>query len=158
MLWADAGHADFTEWPQDFMGYDFGVYIHAGVWHNQVVQDPYPALIKDAITQAADRGMMHNGLVNGQNFKPFILNLEASAQALWNPYTFEPERYYQQWTTRYFGAEASAGAVQSFKRLHQAHGPIRGYRDVTKTQQKILKKLLQGTPQAINQDANPTSP
>ena len=42
MIWADYGVADFREWPTDLKGYDFGLYIHAGVWLNHVMQDPHP--------------------------------------------------------------------------------------------------------------------
>lgn len=148
ILWADNGYADFGGWPEDQKGYPFGVYLHAGVWHNQVVQDPYPDLIQQALGEAAERGMTHNALVNGQSFKPFILNLEASARALWNPLEFDPERFYHEWTSRYFGTAASKDVVKVLKLLHEANGPVAGYRDVTKASQKIMKNLVQGIQQS----------
>ncbi|MCW8925977.1 MAG: glycosyl hydrolase 115 family protein [Xanthomonadales bacterium] len=144
VLWADAGYAEFGGWPSDPKGYAMGIYIHAGVWHNQVVQDPYPARLARAFRDAAARGMTNNALVNGQSFKPFILNLEAAALAMWNPDLFDPEQFYRDWTRRYFGPAASEAAVQSFKRLHAAHQHIPGYRDVTKASQKILRALSEG--------------
>ena len=146
VLWADSGYAEFGGWPTDLKGYPMGIYIHAGVWHNQVVQDPYPARIGDAFREAAARGMTYNALVNGQSFKPFILNLEAAAQAMWNPESFDGGAFYQEWTTRYFGAAAAEATIESLELLHKAHGEEFGYRDITRSGRRILRNLKDENP------------
>ena len=144
MLWADYGVADFQEWPENKLGYNFGIYIHAGVWQNQVVQDPYPDLIKKATLEAVSRKMNHNYLVNGQSFKNFILNLEACARASWNPESFNPDAFYKEWTTRYFGAPASAEVVQSMQMLHQANGPMGGFQMIMAKTVSLLDNIEKG--------------
>nr|WP_294898203.1 glycosyl hydrolase 115 family protein [uncultured Pedobacter sp.] len=151
MLWADYGVADFRDWPKDLQGYNFGIYIHAGVWQNQVTQNPYPALIKSASLEAVKRKMDHNYLVNGQSFKPFILNLAACAKVAWNPQTFDADEFYKDWTTTYFGKTASAKAIKSLKTTHLANQPVGGFREIMgKTvtildQLKANKQILQAT-------------
>jgi hypothetical protein len=147
MLWADHGFADFQEWPEEFKGYPFGVYIHAGVWKNQVVQDPYPGLIRDALLEAHQRGLSQNVLVNGQSFKPFLLNLEASARAAWDPQHFDPEAFYLEWSSRTFGSSAAPMAVASFKALHEAHQGVLGFREITKNIRRTLRRLNEELPQ-----------
>ena len=150
MLWADNGFAEIEEWPARHKGYAFGVYLHAGVWKNQVVQDPYPHRIKEALSEAVSRGMVENVLVNGQNFKPFILNLEACARAAWDPDGFEADVYYKDWTSRYFGQAASSLVVKSLEMLHKVHEYSVGFRDVTKASENILKKLDQSKAETEN--------
>ncbi len=143
MLWADEGFAQFSEWPRRKKAYDFGIYLHAGVWKNQVVQDPYPDRLKASAQNAVSRGMTENILVNGQSFKPFILNLEAAARVAWDPIRFDGVAFYEEWTTRYFGPKASAPAVQSFKLLSEAHHYAVGFQEVMKSSQKILDHIEQ---------------
>jgi hypothetical protein len=143
LLWADDGFAKFEEWPSRLRAYTFGIYVHAGVWKNQVVQDPYPQRIKEVVDEAVVRGMTANILVNGQNFKPFIFNLEAYARAAWAPERFDADAFYLEWTSRYFGEAASSLSVESLKLLHQAHDYSIGFREVTKASEKILKNLNQ---------------
>jgi len=121
MMWADAGYATYSEWPSDYKGHDFGIYIHAGYFLNHVMQDPYPDLIAESTREAVRRGMTDNYFVNGQDFKHFILNLEAAARASWSPDTFDPEAFYLEWTGRYFGEQAAPEIVRSLKALHRSH-------------------------------------
>ncbi len=143
MLWADHGFAEFGDWPEETprRKYDFGIYIHAGVWKNHVLQDPYPGRIKEASLEAMQREMTSCYLVNGQDFKHFILNLEACALAAWDPVQFDPEQFYTDWTSRYFSHQASGCIIESLKLLHKAHQPVGGYRDITAMIETILKNL-----------------
>ena len=102
MLWADNYGGDFKEWPSDKQGYDFGLYIHAGIWLNHVIQDPLVHQLSEAINEGVRRGMTNNILVNGQDFKHFILNLEVSAKVAWDAEGFDPAKFYTDWTVSLF--------------------------------------------------------
>lgn len=141
MLWADNGHADFREFPKDLKGYTFGIYIHAGVWYNNVTQSPYPDKIKEAALTGIARGMTHNFLVNGQTFKNFLLNLTACGQCAWDPVSFDPEVFYKQWTTRYFGANVSEDVVKILKLTYTANEPIGGFRNTMNTTVQLLNQM-----------------
>ena len=150
MLWADGGYANYSEWPEDFKGHEFGVYIHAGYYLNHVMQDPYPGRIKEATLEAVRRGMTANYFVNGQDFKHFILNLEACARAAWDPGGFDPDAFYLEWTARYFGAEAAPVVVQSLKALHEASAAAGGFTKVMDKTDDILSMLRFMTPQKVD--------
>ncbi len=139
--WADNGYAVFSGWPEDFKGHKFGIYVHAGFFLNHVLQDPYPDRIKKVAVEAMDRGMTSNFFVNGQDFRHFILNLEACGRAAWDPAGFDPEAFYSEWTTRYFGAEASPAIVDSLKALHSANAVAGGYAKITGETVKLLDSL-----------------
>ena len=102
MIWADYGVADFREWPTDLKGYDFGLYIHAGVWLNHVMQDPHPKEIFAASEQGYTRAMNNYYLVNGQDFRHFILNIEATARASFGSDDVDGDNFYQNFVGRYF--------------------------------------------------------
>jgi hypothetical protein len=144
MLWADYYGGDFREWPQDHKGYDFGIYVHAGIWLNHVIQDPLVHQISTAINEAVDRGMTNNIFVNGQDFKHFILNLEVCARLAWDPKGFYPEAFYTEWTSRYFGEKASPFVVNSLKLLNEAHNMLAGYKDITTFSVTTLNNLEKG--------------
>ena len=141
MLWADHGYANFNEFPDDFKGYDFGVYIHAGVWKNNVTQSPYPNLIKDGVMDAIKNNATNNILVNGQTFKDFLLNISACAACAWGPVSFDPEQFYTNWTTRYFGEDVSAKTVEVLKLTYDANVPIGGFRNTIKATENLLKNM-----------------
>jgi len=141
MLWADNGYAVYDVWPSDFKGHKFGIYVHAGYFLNHVMQDPYPDRIKNVSMEAARRGMTHNYFVNGQDFKHFILNIEACAMAAWSPEKFDPDAFYLEWTGRYFGKKAAPKIVESLKALHAAHEKAGGYAFITGNTVKTLEML-----------------
>lgn len=141
MLWADHGFANFNDFPADFKGYDFGVYIHAGVWKNNVTQSPYPNLIKDGVMDAIKNNATSNILVNGQTFKDFLLNISASAACAWDPDSFDPEQFYTNWTSRYFGENISEKTVEVLKLTYEANVPIGGFRNTMKATEKLLKRM-----------------
>jgi hypothetical protein len=150
LLWADNGYAQFGSWPDDLRGYKFGIYVHAGYYLNHVMQDPYPDRIKEVSVQAADRGMTYNYFINGQDFKHFILNLEACARAAWDPYSFDPEKFYIEWTSRYFGEKAAPTIVESLKALHEASAAPGGFTKIMDTSDEILLKLHYLTTERID--------
>jgi len=131
MVWADDGYGRIPEWPDDFRGYDFGIYMHAGFYLNHVMQDPYPARIKDTTMEAVKRDMDLYYFVNGQDFKHFLLNLEACARAAWDPDGYNPEEFYHEWTSRYFGNEAAPTIIESLKSLHKASDLAGGFTGMT---------------------------
>lgn len=125
MVWSDDGYGRYPGWPADFKGHEFGIYIHAGFWRNHVIQDPYPDRIGASFREAQSRKMTRYVNVNGQDFKHFILNLEAAGRAAWDPQAFDANTFYDEWLTRYFGP-AAATTRQSLEALHQAHDIIGG--------------------------------
>jgi hypothetical protein len=64
--------------------------------------------------------------INGQQCRPFILNIEAFARIANDPVSFNGEDFYKEWTERYFG-EASTYAINAMKMLHKAHFGNSGY-------------------------------
>jgi len=141
ILWADHGYANFNEFTDDFKGYDFGVYIHAGVWKNNVTQSPYPNLIKEGVMDAIKNNATSNILVNGQTFKDFLLNISACAACAWDPVSFDPEQFYSSWTSRYFGEHVSEKTVEVLKLTYEDNVPIGGFRNTMKATEKLLKKM-----------------
>ncbi len=144
MIWADNGYARYPDWPGDWKGHQFGIYIHAGFWKNQTVQDPYPDRIGKSTREAYQRGMTANYLVNGQSFKNFILNLEAAGRAAWDPAGFDGEKFYLEWAGRYFGKEAAPEIVKSLKALHSANEKAAGYENLTSNTKVLLNLLSKG--------------
>ena len=144
MLWADYYGGDFREWPEDQKGYDFGIYVHAGIWLNHVIQDPLVHQISAAVNEAVDRGMTNNIFVNGQDFKHFILNLEVCSRLAWDPKGFDPDAFYKEWTSRYFGKKASPLVINSLKLLNEAHTALAGYKDITTASVRTLNSIQKG--------------
>ncbi|WP_155601162.1 glycosyl hydrolase 115 family protein, partial [Zobellia amurskyensis] len=128
VAWSDHGFGDFEHLPNTTDGYSFGTYMHAGYWLNHTVHNPYPekveTVMKDMFhTYDADKFC----LVNGQNFRPFLLNLEAYSEVCNNPDNFEASSFYQEWTKRYFNDSSSQHAIASMKSLHEAQKERIGY-------------------------------
>lgn len=128
IAWSDHGFGDFKHLPNDTKGYQFGTYMHAGYWSNHTVHNPYPNKVETVM-----KGMFQNYgadkycLVNGQNFRPFLLNLEAYSAVCNNPDAFNGDTFYKTWTQRYFNNEAAKHAVSSMKFLHKAQVGRKGY-------------------------------
>lgn len=128
VLWSDHGFGDFAHLPNTTDEYEFGTYMHAGYWKNHTVHDPYPNKVGTVMMEMftkydADKFC----LVNGQNFRPFLLNLEAYSAVCNNPDVFNGDDFYKTWTERYFSAEVSEHAISSMKLLHKAQPERKGY-------------------------------
>ncbi|MHA7943829.1 glycosyl hydrolase 115 family protein [Formosa sp. 3Alg 14/1] len=128
VLWSDHGFGEFDHLPNTTDGYDFGTYMHAGYWLNHTVHNPYPNRVESVMNEMfnsynADKFC----LVNGQNFRPFLLNLEAYSAFCYDPETFDGDRFYESWTARYFNKEEAKHAVSSMKLLHEAQEGRKGY-------------------------------
>ena len=128
IAWSDDGWGGFTSLPGDTKGYKFGTYMHAGFWKNHTVHDPYPEKIDSSMKMMVNKYQaIHYWEINGQQFRPFLLNIEAFAAAANNPGLFDGDHFYKEWTERYFGPGAAAFAVQSMKKLHEAQFNNVGY-------------------------------
>jgi hypothetical protein len=128
VVWCDDGFGDFDHLPKSTKGYDFGTYMHAGFWKNHTVHNPYPMKV-DIIMKKMfnDYGADKYCQVNGQNFRPFLFNLEAYSEVCNNPAEFNGENFYKSWTKRYFSEKAAKYAVESMKVLHKAQVGRNGY-------------------------------
>jgi hypothetical protein len=123
MAWPNDGWGNCKDFPSDKRGYAFGCYMHAGFWLNHVVQDPYPERIAESMRELlVDHGANHYVLVNGQTFRHFLLNLEAYSRAVADPAYFDGNNFYREFTTRYFGPQASRAAIAALRLLHEVSG------------------------------------
>ncbi|MCM4156913.1 glycosyl hydrolase 115 family protein [Gramella sp. AN32] len=128
VLWSDHGFGEFEYLPNTTDGYNFGTYMHAGYWLNHTVHNPYPEKVETVMKDMFQNyGADNYCLVNGQNFRPFLLNLEAYSAVCNNPQTFNGDDFYTSWTERYFNKEAAQHAVSSMKWLHKAQVGRKGY-------------------------------
>jgi len=119
--WSDDGWGGFGNFPAQTKGYKFGTYMHAGFWKNHTIHDPYPEKIDSIMKLMVNKYQAtHFWEINGQQFRPFLLNIEAFSAAANNPETFDGEVFYKEWTERYFGEKAAGFAVKSMKKLHEA--------------------------------------
>lgn len=146
MVLADRINGDIGTLPNNLHGYDFGLYLHAGVWLNHVVQDPIPARLGDAIRRGHAAGLDHYLFVNGQDFKHFLLGLEAASRAAWEPEHFDGAQFQREWASRYFGAalaEAADTSLNALRTAHEANGAYGleygGYRLVTERVNQLLR-------------------
>ena len=121
IAWSDDGWGGFGNLPVKTKGYGFGTYMHAGFWKNHTVHDPYPEKIDSVMKMMVNRYQANKYWeINGQQFRPFLLNLEAFSVMANNPETFDGNAFYREWTERYFGEKAAVFAVLSMKKLHEA--------------------------------------
>ena len=128
IAWSDDGWGGFNSLPEKTKGYKFGTYMHAGYWKNHTIHDPYPEKIDTVMKMMINRFQAINFWeINGQQFRPFLLNIEAYATIANNPDAFNGEAFYREWTTRYFGEKAAVYAVRSMKKLHEAQLDKVGY-------------------------------
>ncbi len=128
IVWSDDGFGDFEYLPVSTRGYEFGTYMHAGFWKNHTVHNPYPMKV-DTIMKKMFRnyGADKYCQVNGQNFRPFLINLEAYSQVCNQPAVFNGDDFYKKWTERYFSSDAAWWAVESMKILHRVQEGRNGY-------------------------------
>jgi hypothetical protein len=128
IAWSDDGWGGFSILPESTKGYEFGTYMHAGFWKNHTVHDPYPEKIDSTMKMMCDSFQANKYWeINGQQFRPFLLNIEAFADLACNPNVFDYEAFYNKWTNRYFGEKAAVFAVNSMKKLHEAQFDNVGY-------------------------------
>jgi hypothetical protein len=128
IAWSDDGWGGFSTLPESTKGYKFGTYMHAGFWKNHTIHDPYPEKIDTVMKMMVNKFQAtHYWEINGQQFRPFLLNLEAFSVAADSPGNFDGELFYKEWTERYFGKEAAVFAVNSMKKLHEAQSGKIGY-------------------------------
>lgn len=103
VAWSDDGYAEFEVLPEDTDGLQFGTYMHAGFWKNHTVSHPYPHTIDTSMSLMFDT---YNAtaycMVNGQQFRPFILNIEAFSEVCRDPTAYSGDRFYEEWLKRYF--------------------------------------------------------
>ena len=128
VLWSDHGFGEFEHLPNTTDGYDFGTYMHAGYWLNHTVHNPYPEKVELVMKEMFQKYEADKYcLVNGQNFRPFLLNLVAYSEVCNNPDTFNADAFYKEWTEQYFTPKAAEHAVQSMKWLSEAQEGRKGY-------------------------------
>ncbi|MEZ5104982.1 MAG: glycosyl hydrolase 115 family protein [Draconibacterium sp.] len=126
--WSDDGWGGFAVLPETTKGYSFGTYMHAGFWKNHTIHDPYPEKIDSVMKLMVNKFQANRYWeINGQQFRPFLLNIEAFAEAAGNPEAFNGDLFYSEWTKRYFGEKASPFAINSMKKLHEAQFGKVGY-------------------------------
>ncbi|KAA9041188.1 hypothetical protein FW778_03900 [Ginsengibacter hankyongi] len=128
VVWSDDGYGDFNSLPASTKGYHFGTYMHAGFWKNHTVHDPYPEKIDSVLSYMLKRYNAKSYIdVNGQTFRPFLLNLEAFGDWAYDPHAFNGERFYHAWAVNYFGKVCAPFAMSSMKALHRAQFARNGY-------------------------------
>ncbi len=131
IAWSDDGFGRFKYLPEDTRGYKFGTYMHAGYWKNHDVLDTYPGVVDEIMTMMYDKyDATHYMEVNGQTFRPFLLNIEAYAQSAILGSEFDGEAFYQEWATRYFGHQSASNVVNALKHLHEANQRRIGYVEI----------------------------
>ncbi len=127
IAWCDDGFGGFKYLPEDTKGYNFGTYMHAGFWLNHTIHNPYPEKIDSIMKMMDDKyGANQYYEINGQQFRPFLLNIEAFAKIAESPANFNSEQFYKNWTARYF-KEAAPYAVKAMQKLHEAQFNNSGY-------------------------------
>lgn len=129
IAWADDGFGDFEYLPETTDGYRFGTYMHAGFWLNHTVHNPYPDKVETKMEKMFnDYGAYEYCMVNGQTFRPFLLNIEAYSDVCHNPDMFSAEQFYKEWSQRYFDKNTTVHAIKSMKLLNKAQSVNRiGY-------------------------------
>jgi len=146
IAWSDDGFGRFKYLPKDTRGYKFGTYMHAGYWKNHDVLDTYPELVDEIMTMMFEKyDATHYMEVNGQTFRPFLLNIEAYAQAAILGSEFDGQAFYLQWATRYFGEAAAHDVVSALKQLHEANERRIGYVEIL-WQVKNMQAFLANEP------------
>jgi len=128
VAWSDDGYAGFKQYPESTKGYQFGTYMHAGFWKNHTVAHPYPEQI-DTIMKKMFSEYQATAYceVNGQTFRPFLLNLEAFSEVCNTPEDYSGEGFYHQWAKRYFAKDQVAEAIAVMQLWDKASFGEAGY-------------------------------
>jgi len=128
IAWSNNGWVNFDYLPENTRGYNFGTYMHAGFWLNHTIHDPCPVKIDSVMKKMVnDYGANKYCMVNGQQFRPFLINIEAFSKMADNVNGFNGEVFYTDWAIRYFGKTAAKYAISSMKKLHEAQFNNVGY-------------------------------
>ena len=128
IAWSDDGYSGFEYWPEDTRGYRFGTYMHAGFWKNHTVADPYPERIDTVMHKMFDEySATAYCEVNGQQFRPFLLNIEAFSEVCKDPDSFTGSGFYQTWLDRYFPDSLQKDAIRIMHDWHLASFGKEGY-------------------------------
>ena len=128
IAWSDDGYADFEYYPKSTKGYQFGTYMHAGFWKNHTVAAPYPGQIEAIMKKMfAEYKATEYCEVNGQQFRPFLLNLEAFSEVCRDPESFTGEGFYDQWASRYFEDSLKTEALHVMNLWEKASFGKEGY-------------------------------
>ena len=128
IAWSDDGYAGFKHYPTSTKGYQFGTYMHAGFWKNHTIGHPYPEQI-DTIMHRMFREYNATSYcqVNGQQFRPFLLNIEAFSEVCRAPDTYTGIRFYQTWASRYFDKELTKEVIELMQFWDKASFGKTGY-------------------------------
>lgn len=128
VAWSDDGYSRFKYWPDSTKGYQFGTYMHAGFWKNHTVSDPYPHRIDSIMNKMFER---YNATsycqVNGQQFRQFLVNLEAFSEVCRDPKTYSGDIFYKRWAKRYFPNALTSEALNIMKLWHEYSSKKSGY-------------------------------
>jgi len=128
VAWSDDGYADFKYYPNSTKGYDFGTYMHAGFWKNHTVAHPYPEQIETIMKKMFEEYQATAYCeVNGQQFRPFLLNLEAFSAVCYDPQQYTGQGFYQDWANRYFPREQANQVIEIMQLWDKASFGKAGY-------------------------------
>lgn len=128
IAWSDDGYADFKQYPESTKGYPFGTYMHAGYWKNHTVSHPYPEQIETIMKKMfTDYQATAYCEVNGQQFRPFLLNLEAFSEVCRDPDNFTGQGFYEKWAGRYFPSDQTAAVIEMMQLWGAASFDKKGY-------------------------------
>ena len=128
IAWSDDGYAGFKYYPTSTKGYQFGTYMHAGFWKNHTISHPYPDKIDSIMHKMfGEYNATSYCQVNGQQFRPFLLNMEAFSEVCRNPETFTGEGFYRYWAQRYFPDSLANEAILLMRKWDDASFGNGGY-------------------------------
>lgn len=128
IAWSDDGYARFDYLPDSTRGYQFGTYMHAGFWKNHTVADPYAGRIDTIMHHMFDEyGATAYCEVNGQQFRPFLLNIEAFSEVCRDPDHYDGYGFYRKWTKRYLPDTLSETFIKTLNLWHKASFGKSGY-------------------------------
>lgn len=120
IMYADNGFGKLTiKKPIINVEYDYGIYFHAGFWLNHTVQDPHLTPLADAVKKAKEYKLTDYMLVNGQNFKSFLLNIEAIMHMA-SMDDFDLDVFIEKYFNRLFGLYNNR-IISYIKRLENFH-------------------------------------
>ncbi len=128
IAWSDDGYSDFKAYPSSTQNYLFGTYMHAGFWKNHTINHPYPDQIDTIMHLMFDKyDASSYCMVNGQQFRPFILNIEAFSEACKDPEDYSGQKFLESWASRYFHEDLHDEVIELMKDWDKASFGKAGY-------------------------------